>query len=104
RRVCENVARQRRIGCWGRKLSRGSREIECAERLVEINSPALRADNPRNRNSSAVRRKLIAALAAAHLVRHAATIELWSAFAESEQRRISGEKAHHAGIRIQREL
>src|ERR1019366_8620271 len=83
--------RQRR-----QELAIGSREVERAERLMDEESPAVRADDPRHRHAAAMRAELIAALTTAHAVGRSAAIELRSTLAEAEQRTVAEGKAKRA--------
>src|SRR5206468_12885561 len=79
-------------------------EIERAERVMHEHRPAARADQPRHRHAAAVRPQLIAALTAAHAVGGSAPIELWSPFAEPEERTIAEQERHRSRLRIDAEL
>ncbi len=64
----------------------GSGEVERSERPMDEHRPAARADHPLDRDAAAVRPQLIPALTAAHPIGGSPPIELWPAFAESENR------------------
>src|SRR5262249_28465934 len=74
------------------ELAFASSKVEGTERLMNEYRPAIRADQPLDRNTSTMRAQLIAALSAAHRVDGAFAIELWSAFTETEQRTFGQKK------------
>src|SRR6185437_7466968 len=86
------------------ELGFGTGEVPCTGGLVNEDRPAGGADQPGNRDPTAVRAETVAALAAAHRVVIAATVELRTTFAEAEQRSIAGEEGEAAGRGIDLEL
>src|SRR5882672_10237584 len=72
--------------------------------MMDEHRPAGGPDEPRNGHAPAVRAKLEAALSAAHAIGASATVELRTARAETEQRRVSEREGYGAGLLVDAEL
>lgn len=79
-------------------------EIERAERLVNEHRPSSGSNDEGDGNASAEGAQLIAALAAAIGEVLAAPVELWTAFAESEDGRGARVERDEGGFAIDRKL
>jgi hypothetical protein len=75
-------------------------EIERAEGVMDEERPPRRSDQPRDRDAAAVGAEAVTALAAAHAVLIATTVELRTAFAEAEERCGAREEGHRARCSI----
>ena len=82
----------------------GPGEIEPAERLMDVEAPAIGADHPLDRHAPAMRAQAVAVLAVPHLVDRALAIELRSAFAEAEQGTATEQERQRASLRVGSEL
>src|SRR5579864_3001947 len=90
---CNEKKIERQDLFWSRlKLANRSREVESSKRLMNKHRPAGSSDDPRYRNSSAMRPKLVPALPTFHRVDGSATIELLSPFTQTQKRCISALK------------
>src|SRR4029078_9730654 len=74
------------------------RQIGGAEGLVDEESPPGRADQPLDRYASAMRAKLVAALAVPHRVHGSTSIELRPPLSESQQRPVPQRKFEAARL------
>ena len=88
----------------GGEASHVAREIERAQWMMDVESPAVRADDPLNRHAAAVRAQVVPVLTVLHLVDRALPIELRPAFSESEQRTRAEPERYRASERICLEL
>src|SRR5215217_6871765 len=79
-------------------------EIECPERLVDVQAPALGADDPLNGYASTVRVKPVSLLTVSHLVSRPSSIELGTAFTEPEQGTTAGKKRQSTGGEVHAQL
>ena len=88
----EGVAKENVQGCMGiqrMKFALRASEVECSKRLMNKHRPGGGADDPGNRNASAVCVEAIPTLSAHHRIGRASTIKLRTSFAEAQQWRLS---------------
>src|SRR6266700_7132243 len=71
---------------------------------MKKHGPSCCPDEPRDGYASTVRTQLVAALAATHSVGRTATVELWAAFSQPQQRGISSDEGDNARLLIHFDL
>ena len=82
----------------------GAGEVECPERLVDIQTPTLGADYPLNRDARAVCVQPVSVLTVPHLVRRTSSIELRTAFTERKQGATAEKKRKGVGGEVRAQL
>src|SRR5712692_1969704 len=82
----KNIERQSAFWTCRQEFALLSGKIKRTKWLMDEHGPAGSADEPWNRNASAMCRELVTALSTAHAIRRAAAVELRPAFSEAEQR------------------
>ena len=71
------------VRAYRQELAFSACEVKCAKGLMKVHGPSGRPNEPRDGDTPAVRRQLVAALATNHAIRGTATVELRTALAES---------------------
>src|SRR5256885_5333133 len=96
---------QRPAGTLGRiEAAAWAAQVEGAERLMDVEAPAVGAHEPLNGHPAAVRAELVAPLPALHPVDRAPAVELRAPFAHPEQRSVSQVEPERAARPVDAEL